>query len=636
MWHLMWLTTLCFVCYLSAINYVVAAPIDSADEAAEYLERFGYLERGPQDSSYSQSVKAESFIDAIKDFQSFAGLKKTGELDKETLELINKPRCGVADRIRPSSSSTRRKRFAIQGSHWPKKQLTYKIKKYTEDMPKSDVDRGIARAFQMWADVTDLTFVHVNNELADVDIDILFASGEHGSCPSFNDGPGGTLAHATYPIYGGDAHFDDGETWTLDSVKAGTNLFQVATHEFGHSLGLEHTHVTTAVMYPFYGYSSDFKLDKDDIEGIQELYGKNQFSKKLALELEAILELLKTTVNNFEKKNIELRNDLIDTRTNLNKKLEETKQELVETRANTRQELEKTRADFIITVNDLSAKLNATKKELAETKMTARNVSTELKNLKVTEEKLKRDLRAISNDLKTAKTTLASTRTELNSTKSAVADLATKLNVQTSEIVDIGKMPTSCADLQQIGHKLSGFFSVKGSKKMEMIYCNFNANQNDKQKWIGYADVKSASVHFYVQRESSFYPQKTPIPFDLARVNEGNTMNLTSGIFTAPRPGIYYFSFTGVARLESSSYANFYSRLYLNGNIIGSSNVHENKGPVDQWSPLTLQSTLNLKKGDRVWMQISYSSSSSFMYDNIDHRTHFTGFMLDEEIVASL
>jgi hypothetical protein len=36
------------------------------------------LERGPQDSSYSQSVKAESFIDAIKDFQSFAGLNKTG------------------------------------------------------------------------------------------------------------------------------------------------------------------------------------------------------------------------------------------------------------------------------------------------------------------------------------------------------------------------------------------------------------------------------------------------------------------------------------------------------------------------------------------------------------------------------
>ncbi len=41
-------------------------------------------------------------------------------------------------------------------------------------MPKSDVDRGIARAFQMWADVTDLAFVHVNNQSADVDIDILY------------------------------------------------------------------------------------------------------------------------------------------------------------------------------------------------------------------------------------------------------------------------------------------------------------------------------------------------------------------------------------------------------------------------------------------------------------------------------
>jgi hypothetical protein len=40
-------------------------------------------------------------------------------------------------------------------------------------MPKSDVDREIARGFQMWADVADLTFVHVDNELADVDINIM-------------------------------------------------------------------------------------------------------------------------------------------------------------------------------------------------------------------------------------------------------------------------------------------------------------------------------------------------------------------------------------------------------------------------------------------------------------------------------
>jgi hypothetical protein len=56
---------------------------------------------------------------------------------------------------------------------------------------------------------------------------------------------------------------------------------------------------------------------------------------------------------------------------------------------------------------------------------------------------------------------------------------------------------------------------------------------------IGYADVKSAPVHFYVKRESDLDTENTPIPFDVAVVNEGNAMDLTTGIFTAPWPGIY-------------------------------------------------------------------------------------------------
>ncbi len=191
---------------------------------------------------------------------------------------------------------------------------------------------------------------------------------------------------------------------------------------------------------------------------------------------------------------------------------------------------------------------------------------------------------------------------------------------------------------------------------METLYCNFFANQNgttcfnyylvtvclillftDKQKWIGYADVKSAPVHFHVQRNSKFNTTLTPIPFDLARVNEGNAMDLTSGKFTAPRPGIYFFSFTGVARLESSSDVYFHSYIYLNGKRIGTSYVREDKAPVNQFSPFTLQSTLNLKKGDQVWVEIIHPNSETSLYDLRNfHLTHFTGFMLEEEIVASL
>jgi hypothetical protein len=128
----------------------------------------------------------------------------------------------------------------------------------------------------------------------------------------------------------------------------------------------------------------------------------------------------------------------------------------------------------------------------------------------------------------------------------------------------------------------------------------------------------------------------------LVRVNEGNAMDLTSGKFTAPRPGIYFFSFAGDARLEGdtglgSSTVDFYSRLYMNGFLIGSSHVHKHDGIIDQDCPVTIQSTLNLKKDDQVWVTFSYSGgSSSHLFDDSYHYTHFTGFLLEEEIVASL
>ena len=55
---------------------------------------------------------------------------------------------------------------------------------------------------------------------------------------------------------------------------SGVNLLWVAVHEFGHSLGLMHSDVRDAVMYPYYSYDPNLQLHEDDIRGIQSLYGK--------------------------------------------------------------------------------------------------------------------------------------------------------------------------------------------------------------------------------------------------------------------------------------------------------------------------------------------------------------------------
>jgi Matrixin. len=94
--------------------------------------------------------------------------------------------------------------------------LTYRIFRYPRNLEPELVDSEIARAFNMWSENTNYTFIPKYS--GKVHIAIRFERGDHDDTDAF-DGPGGSLAHAFFPVFGGDTHFDDDETWMVGSGK---------------------------------------------------------------------------------------------------------------------------------------------------------------------------------------------------------------------------------------------------------------------------------------------------------------------------------------------------------------------------------------------------------------------------------
>jgi len=240
-----------------------------------YLIKFGYL---PQSTLETGAlVTGNQFSNAISNLQKFGGLEITGELDPDTIRLMSAKRCGVHDVS--SGFRNRRRRYALQGEHWTRNNLTWSLTRFEghSGVGRQQVVQEIHTALNVWSSYSNLKFTYLYDS-DQADIRISFHKGYHGDGYPF-DGAGAVLAHAFFPGSGrgGDAHFDEEEKWIIDGVVEKYDeifLFPVALHEFGHSLGLSHSSVPGSVMFPWYSDNKPvYSLPRDDRLAIQALYG---------------------------------------------------------------------------------------------------------------------------------------------------------------------------------------------------------------------------------------------------------------------------------------------------------------------------------------------------------------------------
>ncbi|KAK4262592.1 hypothetical protein QN277_028136 [Acacia crassicarpa] len=281
--------------------------INGISELKNYFHQFGYLPRADTMSSDFTDTFDAQFESALLLYQKKLGLPVTGKLDSHTISTIMTPRCGVSDGSSHTIHSAHHFAFFNGKPRWARASpmtLTYAFSPYhiIGRLSKAEIRTVFERSFSRWASVIPVKF-RETSRYKSADIRIGFYHRNHGDGKPF-DGVLGVLAHAFCPE-NGRFHLDAAETWSVDferdKSKVAVDLESVVTHEIGHILGLAHTSVKGAVMYPsLKPRTKKVELKIDDVEGVQALYGSNpnfsfstllhsESSSNLAMESQGVL-----------------------------------------------------------------------------------------------------------------------------------------------------------------------------------------------------------------------------------------------------------------------------------------------------------------------------------------------------------
>ncbi|XP_057376929.1 uncharacterized protein LOC130698166 [Daphnia carinata] len=236
---------------------------------------------------------------------------------------------------------------------------------------------------------------------------------------------------------------------------------------------------------------------------------------------------------------------------------------------------------------------------------------------------------SLSDDVADHESRLNDLTTAVGSLGSDLADQVSKLNdliiafAASAAVTMLSSMPSSCADLKSLGYHRSGIFSVKGTNQVQSVYCDFT-KQVGVAELMGIVDVKTKRIYFHAQRASIYSTAGTAVQFESFRVNVGDAMQ-TSGIFTAPVPGTYYFALSGISTQNGAARVDL--QLKTATGTAGWTGISRGVGTGLDYQTFAMHATLQLDVGDQVRAFLF----SGTIQDSATYITTFVGFLIDEK-----
>ncbi|XP_044202978.1 cerebellin-1-like [Thunnus albacares] len=137
--------------------------------------------------------------------------------------------------------------------------------------------------------------------------------------------------------------------------------------------------------------------------------------------------------------------------------------------------------------------------------------------------------------------------------------------------------------------------------------------------------IKVAFTAYLSPRTNCFGPftRNNPIPYDVINLNHGNGFNPALGTFTAPRSGLYSFSYTVYSKMSMVGDRMYYkAQLMRNGEVVASIWEDNREDSEDSSSQTVL---LSLQQGSQVYVELL---SGRQLCGNIEGLNTFSGSLV--------